>query len=286
MPNTWRVTPDDILEVVREVCTVYSYNTITARGASADEFKCTAPETIERALHEPAQKIKRGVAGSSPRWGSRCLAGDRWLNADVINAALARFGAARRRRVTYSIDQVRLDRVCAINGAGADDAWLRQCDVVRLEELPPEARTFLQRLQERHAPADVDVFLLPVNVDTVHWFLLSATVSEELCVVHIHEPYGTERAESWSAAARGFSALIWRFLHPGVDVFPALDHDVRTCAGYTPQRDGFSCGVYTLWSAFVCAVQHGLGSSWPTVQPANNWTCVLTFVCCVSSSRR
>ena len=58
MPNTWRVTPDDILEVVREVCTVYSYNTITAQGASSDEFECTAPEAIVRAPHEPARKIK------------------------------------------------------------------------------------------------------------------------------------------------------------------------------------------------------------------------------------
>ena len=142
--------------------------------------------------------------------------------------------------------------------------WLRQCNVVRLEELPPEARTFLQCLRGHHAPADVDVFLLPVNVDTVHWFLLSANISEELCVVHIHELYGTERAESQSAAARGFSVLIWHFLHPGVDMVPTLDHDVQMCAGYTLQRDGFSCGVYTLWSAFVCAVQHGLGSSWST----------------------
>ena len=102
-----------------------------------------------------------------------------------------------------------------------------------------------------------------MNVDAVHWFLLSATVRAELCVVHIHEPYGTEKAESRTAAARGFSALIWRFLHPDVDVPPALDHDIRTCAGYIPQTDGFSCGVYTLWSAFVCAMQHGLGSSWP-----------------------
>ena len=264
MPNTRRATPDDILEVVREVCTVYSYNKVTAPGAPADEFECTAPEAIVRAPREPARKIQRGVGGSRPTWGTRCLAGNSWLNDEVINATLERFGAARCKTATYSIDKVGLERVCAVRGAGADDAWLRQCDKkVRRRELPPEARTCLERLEGRHEPADIDVFLLPVNVDAVHWFLLSATVRAELCVVHIHEPYGTEKAESRTAAARGFSALIWRFLHPDVDVPPALDHDIRTCAGYIPQTDGFSCGVYTLWSAFVCAMQHGLGSSWP-----------------------
>ena len=285
MPNTRRVTPDDILAVVREVCTVYSYNKITAPGAPTDEFECTAPEAIVRAPHEPAQKIKRGVGGSTPTWGARCLAGNSWLNDEVINATLARFGAARCKTATYSIDKVGLERVCAIRGAGADDAWLRQCDEkVRRRELPPEARTCLERLERRHEPADIDVFLLPVNVDAVHWFLLSATVSAELCVVHIHEPYGTERAESRTAAARGFSALIWRFLHPGVDVTPALDHDVRTCAGYIPQTDGFSCGVYTLWSAFVCAMQHGLGSSWPAACEQLDLRPDLR--CCADSSRR
>ena len=68
--------------------------------------------------------------------------------------------------------------------------------MIKLERLPPEARTLLQRLRERHAPADLDVFLLPVNADGIHWFLLSADVREGQCVVRVHEPYGTDAAES------------------------------------------------------------------------------------------
>ena len=40
-----------------------------------------------------------------------------------------------------------------------------------------------------------------------------------------------------------------------------LAHDVRACAGPL-QRNGYSCGVYTLWSAFVCAMLHALGLPW------------------------
>ena len=46
MPNTWQVSFDDLLEVVREVCTVYSYEALTAVGRAEEELKCIAPETI------------------------------------------------------------------------------------------------------------------------------------------------------------------------------------------------------------------------------------------------
>ena len=54
----------------------------------------------------------------------------------------------------------------------------------------------LQHLHEHRALADVDIFLLPVNADGIHWFLLSADVRGGQCVVRVHEPYGTDAAES------------------------------------------------------------------------------------------
>ena len=94
------------------------------------------------------------------------------------------------------------------------------------DDLPSRAHTLLDRLRARHSLMEVDIYLLPVNVGTAHWFLLSADVDEGQCVVRVHDPSGLEGAESRFAAGKGFSALIWRFRHPGVDVIPTLTHDV------------------------------------------------------------
>ena len=50
------------------------------------------------------RSVKRGVPGLAPPVGSVCLAGNSRLNADVLDAAVARVGDARRLRSSLEID--------------------------------------------------------------------------------------------------------------------------------------------------------------------------------------
>ena len=96
MPNTAGVGPDDLLGVVQEICTVDSYDILTSWGSATGRFECVAPEDLSRAWPDGKESMTRGTHGSRPQSGSACLAGTSWLNSDVVNATLGRFGAARR----------------------------------------------------------------------------------------------------------------------------------------------------------------------------------------------
>ena len=260
MPNTAGVGPDDLLGVVQEICTVDSYDILTSWGSATGRFECIAPEDLSRAWRDGKESITRGTHGSRPQSGSACLAGTSWLNSDVVNATLGRFGAARRLRAIYALDEVGVARVCALNGAYADDEWLQQCAACTRPCLSSEARKFLGQLHA-YDPAGIDVFILPVHAGGNHWYLLSADVRGGDCVVRIHEPYGAASAELHRAAGVGFRTLLRYYLRPDATSPPAGEPDLQLCDGPI-QDDGHSCGVFTLWAAFECAVLYALGIPW------------------------
>ena len=116
MPSTPSVRPDDLLWVVQDVCTLHSYNILTSTGSATEQFICIEPEELRGRGRSRRRSIQRGEPGSAPRSGSVCLAGTSWLNSDVINEVLGRFGAARRFEPPVSIDYVGAERVCAMDG--------------------------------------------------------------------------------------------------------------------------------------------------------------------------
>ena len=224
------------------------------------------------------------MQGPKPQEGSVCLAGNSWLNADVIDAALARLGAARRLRASPSIDRVGLDRVCAVDGARADDEWLGQCDVASVRDLPRKGTALLRRLRKRHNPADIDIYLLPVNVVGGHWYLLSADVRGSQCVVRVHEPYGKDVAELRAAAGKGFSKLLWSFLHPDGSRSPS-----------TATISGRVRGLYKATAGAVACSRFGPPLSAPSSMPSGYLGLRLASssisrqrisVCCAASLRR
>ena len=197
MPDTARVTPADLLWVVRDFCTVQSYNILTSTGDEEDQFECVEPVELRGTGRGSRRTIVRGVSGPRPQLGSICLAGTSWLNSDVMNEVLGRFGAARYLSPQSSIDYVGLERVCAMYGMYACDERLRRCTVAR-RRLSSQALHILNSLRGHHDPADIDVFVLPVNAGGGHWYLLAVDVRGGDYVVRIHDPYGAD-----TAATRG-----------------------------------------------------------------------------------
>ena len=108
MPSTARVGPDDLLWVVRGFCTLSSYNMLTSEGDAEDQFECVEPVELQGMGSSRRRSIVRGVSGPQPQLGSICLAGTNWLNSDVMNELLGRFGAACCLNPQISIDYVGL----------------------------------------------------------------------------------------------------------------------------------------------------------------------------------